>query len=122
MPDHPDIERARRLRQDANLPERKAWETLRILRKEGHAVRRQVPVAGLTVDFAIRSIRLVIEVDGSIHEREAIKLNDAARDERLRAEGWRVLRIGAETAMSPDHLITAVRDEIKRLTRSDRTP
>ena len=114
----PSINRARQLRQDANYPERKAWETLRILRKEGHAVRRQVPIAGLTVDFAIRSIRLVIEIDGSIHDRKDVQLDDAARDERLRAEGWRILRLSAETAMSADHLITAVRDEIARLTQT----
>ena len=118
MSSHADIKRARRLRQEANLPERRAWETLRLLRKEGHAVRRQVPITGLTVDFAIRSVRLVIEIDGSIHDREDVKLDDAARDERLRAEGWRILRLSAETAMSPDHLITAVRDEIMRLTQT----
>ena len=68
MPDYPDIRRARRLRQEANTPERKAWEILRLLRKEGHAVRRQAPIAGLTVDFAIRSLRLVIEMVNSNHE------------------------------------------------------
>ncbi len=117
MPEHPEIKRARRLRQAANLPEQKAWETLRQLRKEGHPVRRQAPIAGMTVDFAIRSIRLVIEVDSSIHDREDVKLNDAERGARLTKEGWRILRVSAEIAMSPDHLITAVRDEITRLTR-----
>ncbi|MEQ8557609.1 MAG: DUF559 domain-containing protein [Henriciella sp.] len=115
MSNYPGIKRARRLRQDANTPERKAWETLRQLRKEGHAIRRQLPIEGLTVDFAIRSIRLVIEVDGSIHEREDVKLEDAGRDALLRAAGWRILRVSAEIASSPDHLITAVRDEIVRL-------
>lgn len=115
MPDYPDTRRARKLRQDPNTPERKAWETLRQLRKEGHTVRRQVPIEGLTVDFAIRPLRLVIEVDGSIHDRTDVKLNDAERDARLEAAGWRILRIPAETAMSPDHLIRMVRTEIARL-------
>lgn len=115
MPDYTEIQRARRRRRSANLPERKALETLRQLRREGFAVRRQVPIAGLTVDFAIRSIRLVIEVDGSIHDLEAVKLNDAERDARLVNEGWRVLRLSAEIAMSPDHLLTAIQDEIERL-------
>lgn len=117
MSDYPATRRARNLRQQANYPERKAWETLRHLRKEGFAVRRQVALEGLTVDFAIRSHRLVIEIDGSIHDREDVKLNDADRDARLTEAGWRVLRLSAETAISPDHLITAVRAEIERLRR-----
>ena len=117
MTDYPSTRRARHLRQEANYPERKAWETLRQLRKEGFAVRRQVAIEGLTVDFAIRPLRLVIEIDGLIHDREDVKLNDAERDARLTAAGWRVLRLSAETALSPDHLITAVRDEIERLQR-----
>lgn len=118
MSPRPDINRARKLRQSANLPERKAWETLRQLRNEGFSVRRQVPIDGLTVDFAIRSIRLVIEIDGSIHQREDVMLNDAERETRLRNAGWRILRISAEIAMSPDHLIAVVRTEIERLTSS----
>ena len=117
MSDYPSTRRARSLRQQANYPERKAWETLRQLRKEGFAVRRQVAIEGLTVDFAIRPLRLVIEIDGSIHDREDVKLNDAERDARLAKSGWRILRLSAETAISPDHLITAVRKEIDRLGR-----
>ena len=102
------IARARRLTTIANYPERKAWETLRTLRKQGLAVRRQVPIAGLTVDFAIRSKRLVIEIDGSIHDLKAVQINDGLRDDRLKAAGWRVVRVPADIALSPDHLLQRV--------------
>lgn len=116
MSEYPSTRRARSLRRRANAPEQKAWETLRQLRAEGYAVRRQVSVEGLTVDFAIRSLRLVIEIDGAIHDLEAVRQNDAERDARLRAAGWQVVRVPAETAMSGNHLISLVRDEIaKRL-------
>ncbi|MEO0551023.1 MAG: DUF559 domain-containing protein [Pseudomonadota bacterium] len=107
-----NTDRARRLRQEANYPERLAWEALRTLRKEGVAVRRQVAIEGLTVDFAVRSKRLVIEIDGSIHDSEDVRLNDAERDKRLVAAGWRVVRIPAEIAMSADHLLERVRKEV----------
>ena len=107
-----DIARARHLRQDANLPERKAWEFLRTLRTEGVAVRRQVPIEGLTVDFAVRAQRLVIEIDGSIHDLEEVQIADAERDRRLVAAGWRVLRIPAETALSFEHLMAIVRPAV----------
>ncbi|MEM1087135.1 MAG: DUF559 domain-containing protein [Pseudomonadota bacterium] len=109
---HKDIQRARRLRQDANYPERKAWEFLRTLRREGVAVRRQVPIEGLTVDFAVRSKRLVIEIDGGIHDLEAVQIADAERDRRLMAAGWQILRIPAETALSFEHLMRIVRPAV----------
>ena len=71
-------------------------------------MRRQVPIAGLTVDFAIRSKRLVIEIDGGIHALEHVQLNDLERDERLRAAGWQVLRVPAQIAISPDHLLALI--------------
>lgn len=106
------IARARSLRRGANYPERKAWETLRTLRHRGVAVRRQVPIEGLNVDFAIRARRLVIEIDGSIHELESVQLNDALRDARLRKAGWRVLRLPADIAISEEHLLSAVSEAL----------
>ncbi len=79
-----------------------------MLRQQGIAVRRQVPIAGFTVDFAIRSKRLIIEIDGSIHDMEPVQIEDARRDTRLRADGWRVLRIPAAITLSPDHLLETV--------------
>ena len=106
------IARARALRRNANFPERIAWATLRQLRHRGVAVRRQVPIDGLIVDFAVRSRRLVIEIDGRIHELESVKQNDAERDVRLRAAGWLILRVPAEIAISPDHLLELVCREL----------
>ena len=108
MSDHADIARARHLRQISNYPERKAWQALRRLRSRGLAVRRQVPIDGMIVDFAIRSKRLVIEVDGSIHDLEEVQVRDAERDRRLVKRGWTVLRIPAEIALSADHLTARV--------------
>jgi len=100
-----EIHRARRLRQSANLPEQKAWQALRQLRKYGYPVRRQHPIGGYIVDFAIIKARLIIEIDGSIHTREDVQLRDAERQAYLEKLGWRVLRIEAEAALSADELI-----------------
>ena len=113
---YPATNRARSLRQEANLPEQKAWETLRQLRKEGWTVRRQVPVEGYTVDFAIRKLNLVIEIDGGIHDLPEIMAGDRLRDEKLTTAGWRILRISAKDALSPDILIDTVRRNIRDLT------
>jgi very-short-patch-repair endonuclease len=113
MSNYEDINRARKLRQSANLPEQKAWETLRTLRREGFAVRRQCPINGLTVDFAVKKARLVIEIDGGIHRLPKVVAQDRERDELLQAQGWRVLRVDSKTAMSLDHLLSVVRQALK---------
>ena len=87
---HPDIERARRLRQQMTDAEVRLWLGLRDRQIGGHRFRRQVPMGPYIVDFACLKARLVIEVDGGQHAE------DEERDERrtawLAGRGFRVLR------------------------------
>ena len=82
------VERARALRKRLTPQEAKLWTRLRELRPLGHHPRRQDPIGGFVVDFSFRRRRLVVEVDGGQHGGGA----DAARDLRLAALGYRVLR------------------------------
>jgi very-short-patch-repair endonuclease len=60
----------------------------------GVAFKRQVPIHRFIVDFLAPSVRLVVEVDGGYHsERRGA---DARRDRKLRALGYRVVRVDAE--------------------------
>ncbi len=63
-----------------------------------------MPLAGFTVDFAIHRARLVIEIDGPVHEDEITRAKDSIRDKEIANRGWSVLRIPAETAMDADAL------------------
>ena len=58
-------------------------------RFEGYKFKRQVPVGPYVVDFACVGRKLVVDVDGGQH---AENLRDKARDDYLRARGFRVLR------------------------------
>ena len=89
-----------------------AWEALRELRKHGFAVRRQHPIGPYIVDFAVMKARLVIEIDGAIHERDDVRARDELRERKIIAEGWRILRIDAQTALSADHLLRLVCNEL----------
>ena len=93
---------ARRLRREANLPERAAWEALRKLRAHGFPLRRQHPVGPYVVDFAIARARLVIEIDGGVHRWRVDE--DAARQAAIEALGWRFLRVTAQEAFDGDLL------------------
>ncbi|MFN4184246.1 MAG: endonuclease domain-containing protein [Hyphomonas sp.] len=112
MTDDPAIRRARHLRQASNTPEQKAWETLRTLRDHGFPVRRQHPINGMIVDFAITRARLVIEIDGGIHNLPEVRQRDEKRDQMLESLGWSILRIPAEDALHPDHLMRLVQEKL----------
>ena len=81
---------ARTLRNNQTDAEALLWRSLRDRRINGIKFRRQVPLAGFIVDFASFEKSLVIELDGGQHADTEAK--DAARDERLRAMGFTVLR------------------------------
>ncbi len=56
----------------------------------GREAHRQMPIAGYFADFACRSARLVVELDGSQHAEMSVV--DAERTRRMEAQGYRVLR------------------------------
>jgi very-short-patch-repair endonuclease len=85
-------ETARSLRKRMTPQEVKLWLHLRELRVEGYHFRKQVPIAGYIVDFACKSWRVAIEVDGGQHSFDAHAKKDAMRDAKLAAEGYVVLR------------------------------
>lgn len=108
MSRHRHIHRARKLRQVANAPEQAAWEALRGFRKHGFPVRRQHPIRGCTVDFAIQRARLVIGVDGASHDGEAARARDGVRDAELRKAGWEVMRVPAVVALDGEGLFRLI--------------
>jgi very-short-patch-repair endonuclease len=86
--------RAHAFRVSPTLSERKLWLELSAA-KLGVAFRRQVPLAGRWIaDFFAPSLRLVVEVDGSVHERT--RCGDARRAQKLNRLGYHVLRLDAE--------------------------
>jgi very-short-patch-repair endonuclease len=90
-------ERARALREFPTVSERKPWLALSG-GQLGVSFRRQVPLLGRFIaDFFAPPLRLVVEVDGSVHERT--RRADARRDEKLARLGYHVLRLDAELVL-----------------------
>ena len=83
------IQRAQKLRATPTHAEAALWKRLRQLPIR---VRRQAPIGSYIVDFACLPAKLVIEVDGGIHDLPAVALRDSERDTWLVAQGFRVLR------------------------------
>ena len=93
MRDRRIIERARRLRRDATLAERVLWQKLRGHKLRGWSFRRQSDVGGYVVDFVCHELRLIIELDGPVHEEPEQAAFDGERDRKLMALGFAVLRL-----------------------------
>jgi very-short-patch-repair endonuclease len=104
--------RAKALRKALTEPERRLWYHLRANRL-GVKFQRQVVLAPYIADFAARSERLVIEVDGDTHaEREAY---DAARATALEQIGYRVIRVTNTDVMTNlDGVLRAILIELGR--------
>jgi very-short-patch-repair endonuclease len=99
-------DRAKELRKNLTEPERRLWYRLRANRL-GVKFQRQVVLAPYIADFASRSERLVIELDGDTHAgREAY---DAARTRVLKAQGYSVLRFTNTDVMTNlDEVLKAI--------------
>jgi very-short-patch-repair endonuclease len=89
---------ARQLRQNLTPTDERLWSTLRGKQLNGLKFRCQHPVGCFIVDFYCPSCKLVIEVDGGIHDLQ--QNYDDARTERLEAFGYSVLRFSNEAVMN----------------------
>ena len=88
------IEIAREFRKEPTEGERILWNALRGKKLDGIKFRRQQPIVYFVVDFYTSALRLVIEVDGPIHNLQ--KEADEARQNILEELGLTVLRIKTE--------------------------
>ena len=89
----PEVSLARALRRQMSYPEVLLWQRLRG-RATGLKFRKQHPIGPYVVDFCCIASRLIVEVDGAIHDGERVP-RDELRDKFLRENGYRVLRVRA---------------------------
>ena len=82
--------RARALRRRMTDAEMLLWSRLRRAQLEGRSFTKQCPIGDAVADFACRSAKLVVELDGGQHDVERIA--DAERTRLIEAHGYRVIR------------------------------
>ena len=92
--------RVRALRATSTEAEKAAWTLLRN-RRLGAEFRRQFRIENGILDFYCFEHRLAIELDGGVHSQIDQMRKDAAKEDRLRTLGIRLLRF--PNAMVPDH-------------------
>jgi very-short-patch-repair endonuclease len=87
------LQLARRFRQTPTDAEAAAWQILRNRALHGLKFRRQQLIAGFVVDFYCPSQRLVLELDGGVHDDPDQREHDLTRSQVLRRLSIRVLRV-----------------------------
>ena len=94
---------ARRLRRSETPAERWLWGLLRDRRLSGLKFRRQFGVGPFVADFCCYELRLIIELDGAVHQDEQGIARDRERDAFLTGQGYTVLRFDNSSILgSPD--------------------
>ena len=80
--------------------EARLWNVLRDKQMDGIKFHRQRPFKRYVLDFYAPAAKLVVEVDGGIHEVASQKGNDRLRTDFLAAHGLKVIRFTNEQVMN----------------------
>jgi very-short-patch-repair endonuclease len=114
----PGVEQAaRRLRQAPTRAEVHLWQALRRRQLAGLKFRHQHPVGRFIADFYCPSLKLIIEIDGPIHDTQ--QPYDDARTTQLNAFGYHVLRFSNEDVLTN---LPSVLVKIKRYVETNFPP
>lgn len=104
------LQRARELRKQQTPAEKILWECLRDRRLLNTKFRRQHNIERIIADFYCHESRLIIEVDGGIHQQQQER--DRIRNDWASDRGFRVLRFTNQQIFDD---IKAVLDSIAQL-------
>ncbi len=101
---------AKDLRKNMTDAEIILWQFLKVGIK-GLKFRRQHPLGFYIADFYCHKIKLIIELDGSIHHLPDIKEHDEIRQKNLESEGFHIIRFSNHQVMKE---IEIVLDKIEK--------
>ena len=89
------FEKAKQLRKNMTPAETVLWMHLKA-GLEGYKFRRQHPIGIYIADFYCHRAKLIIELDGSIHQLAEVQQNDNKREADLLEWGYQVIRFSNE--------------------------
>lgn len=102
--------RAKALRKRDTPAEEKLWEILRDRKITGLKFRRQHPIGSYVADFYCHELKLIVEIDGSVHEEAEQIAHDENRDANLAALDYTILRF------TNDEVFLNAKDVLSRIT------
>ena len=98
LPYNPELkERAKSLRKARNLPEVLFWKQVHKFKFHGIDFDRQRIIGNYIVDFYVKTLGLVVEINGSSHDNK--QAYDAERTDYLKSFGLKVVAIPVKEIM-----------------------
>ncbi len=92
--------RVRELRKEGTKAEDILWEFLRNRKLGGMKFRRQHQIGDYIVDFYCAEARLVVDLDGEVHDCPEVAAKDRIREKWLLAQGLSILRFRNEDLLT----------------------
>lgn len=79
-------------------------------------IRRQHTINNYIADFYCHKVKLIIEIDGNIHQKEDVKKYDLQREKDLLGWGYEIIRFPNDQALKfPEETIKIIEDKISAL-------
>jgi very-short-patch-repair endonuclease len=111
------FEAARILRENMTLHEKLLWDRLKQKQVCGLRIRRQHPIDFFIADFYCHEARLVVKIDGEIHENQ--KKYDDGRSAEMEKYYIKVIRFkNSEVLNNIEGVISKIEDEIRNRIKS----
>jgi very-short-patch-repair endonuclease len=105
---------ARHLRREQTAAEARLWALVRGRRLAGAKFRRQVPVERYVADFVCVEARLIVEIDGRVHDDEEAQLRDIDRTMVLESCGYFLLRFTNDAVLhDPGRVCDAIKATLR---------
>lgn len=109
------FQRAETLRKFCTWEEEVVWGYLSG-NKLGVKFRRQHPLLFYVADFYCHQIKLIIEIDGGVHNKEDVKINDAIRQSEIEGLGITVIRFtNSQVKSNIDKVLEDIGKKIEEL-------
>ncbi len=105
----------RELRQSSTKAEKILWEYLRNRNLDGLKFRRQHPIDKFIADFYCHEKKLVVELDGAVHDDKMNAQYDEARTYELKGSGITVIRFrNSEVENNISFVLNEIRKAIEK--------
>lgn len=102
---------SKQLRKNQTPWESKLWYYLRGSRFKRCKFKRQVTIGNFIADFSCFDKKIIIELDGSQHFEESVKIKDLEKEKYFKLCGYKILRF---SNLDIDNNLDGVLEEIRR--------
>ena len=109
----------RLLRKESTSSEMRMWSILRNRKFKNYKFRRQHQIGKYIVDFYCHQLKLIIEIDGEVHNELGSSNYDTLREEYLKSLGYFIVRYDNDTVYKwPENVIANLECLIEELITS----